>query len=386
MICFLYRPDPSVLRISRGFKRPHICTYKFTLRINSMARPLRICFPGASYHVFSRGNRKDPIFFSDRDRFYFIAKLNETLYKYGFILFGFCLMPNHYHLYFRTTAANLSIGIHQLNSSYSNWLKAKHKIVGHVFQGRFGAVLVDDASYALLLSAYIHLNPVRAKICSSPENYRWSSYLDLTGRRTRLVPGLDREFILRFLHEDQDLALPLYEQYVRDQINVASLKKHICKGIALGNEEFIRLLRAKISLKGNRREIAADFREESQPKKLDDIFNAIDRMFERTSNNGQATSQNKRTDEEKKDKEKNWVLKNRKIRNRIPRIKQMERDLAIYLAKKHCPLTIVEIGKPWNLDYGAVAQIVRRTEIRRREDPVFGMAVKKAEEILGGKY
>jgi len=102
-----------------------------------MARALRLAFEGARYHITSRGNRRENIFYSDSDKMVFIEKANETFNKYHFICYAYCLMDNHYHLFIKTPDANISEGMHNLNTSYTNWFKAEHNIVGSILQGRY---------------------------------------------------------------------------------------------------------------------------------------------------------------------------------------------------------------------------------------------------------
>jgi putative transposase len=116
-----------------------------------MARPVRIEFPGALYHITARGNKKENIFNSDRDRMVFLKILNETVTRYQFICYAYCLMPNHYHLMIETPNGNLSLGIRELNGVYAQKLNWAYKTVGHVFQGRFKAILVEKESYLLEL-------------------------------------------------------------------------------------------------------------------------------------------------------------------------------------------------------------------------------------------
>jgi len=352
-----------------------------------MARPLRFCLPGLSVHVYCRGNRKEPIFFSDRDRFVFLSKLRETLIKYGFICKAFCLMPNHYHLYLTMRQANLSAGIHCLNSSFSNWLKAKHKIIGHVFQGRFGSIIIDDAAYALFLSGYIHLNPVRAKICALPEDYCWSSYNDYFDRRKPLLPELDRETILHLLHPDIEKALPLYEKYVLDLMKVTNHRGFITRGIALGDEEFIGRVKAEYNLTGNRREHAAALRTDVLPKTMETISRALftvlgksaggvgkDAWQQERGENPDAARMMEKTNDTEEQSDMGEVGEDFSLG---------ERNLLIYLAKKYCALTLTEIARPWRLDYAAVAQIARRMERRRSADPATQRILLEAEKLLG---
>jgi len=161
-----------------------------------MARPLRISFENAFYHITARGIRRENIFYSDRDKHAFIDKMNETFEKYSFICYAYCLMDNHYHLFIKTPFANISEGMHYLNTSYANWFRAKYKLVGSVFQGRYKSIIVDGDSYAVVISAYIHLNPVRAGIVEYPGNYHFSSFLDYVGKRSPVVKRLDVSFIL----------------------------------------------------------------------------------------------------------------------------------------------------------------------------------------------
>jgi putative transposase len=161
-----------------------------------MARPLRLSFENAVYHIIARGNRKEDIFYSDRDRNVFLDKMNETFVKFSFICYANCLMDNHYHLFVKTPLANISEEMHNLNTSYANWFKAKHNIVGVVFQGRYKSILVDEDNYAIVVATYSHVNPVRGGLVKDIEKYKWSSYLDYIGKRKPMVERLDTSFVL----------------------------------------------------------------------------------------------------------------------------------------------------------------------------------------------
>jgi REP element-mobilizing transposase RayT len=140
-----------------------------------MARPLRIEFPGALYHVTSRGNARAPIFLGDPDRFDFLSILGEVVEQTRWQCHAYCLMPNHYHLLIQTPEANLSRGMRQLNGLFSQRVNRRHDRVGHLFQGRFKAILVERESHLFELARYVVLNPVRAAIARDPERYQWSS-------------------------------------------------------------------------------------------------------------------------------------------------------------------------------------------------------------------
>ncbi|HDS02417.1 MAG TPA: chromosomal replication initiator DnaA [Firmicutes bacterium] len=162
-----------------------------------MARPLRIEYEHALYHVMARGHRKENIFFSDKDRSIFLLKLEESLIKYSAILYCYCLMNNHYHLLLETPHANLSALMHYFNASYTNYIKAKYSLVGSLFQGRFKAILVENDSYLSTLSAYIHLNPLRARLTQDLNLYPWSSYLFYINETPH--PFLKKDLILNLL-------------------------------------------------------------------------------------------------------------------------------------------------------------------------------------------
>ena len=140
-----------------------------------MSRPLRIEYDNAFYHVIARGERREAIFTCPADKEKFLTKVGETAEKYQLLVHAYVLMDNHYHLLVETPRANLSQAMHYLNASYGNWFRRKYDIVGSVFQGRYKAILVEKDEYLKVLSAYIHLNPLRAGIVKEPSKYEYSS-------------------------------------------------------------------------------------------------------------------------------------------------------------------------------------------------------------------
>jgi putative transposase len=141
-----------------------------------MSRKPRVWFPGAIYHITSRGNRKAVIFYSKKDYEKYLSLLEETREKYPFILHAYCLMPNHIHLLLETIDTHIKEIMKMLHSNYAIYFNKRYDLVGHVFQGRYGAKLIDCVDYFSEASRYIHLNPVEASLASSPEQYQWSSY------------------------------------------------------------------------------------------------------------------------------------------------------------------------------------------------------------------
>jgi len=146
-----------------------------------MSRPLRIEFPGAFYHVTSRGNERKAIFYSDGDRLIFSDVLADVCRRFNWIVHAYCQMDNHYHLLVETPDGNLSKGMRHLNGVYTQRFNRKQNRIGHVFQGRYKAILVDKDSYLLELARYIVLNPVRARMLRSAEDWPWSSYRATAG-------------------------------------------------------------------------------------------------------------------------------------------------------------------------------------------------------------
>ncbi len=162
-----------------------------------MARPLRIQYAGALYHVTARGNERRPVFRDDVDRDLWMGQLASVAAHFRLRVFAYVLMRNHYHLLLETCEPNLSAAMRQLNGVYTQTFNRRHRRVGHLFQGRYQAIVVDKNSYLLELTRYIHLNPVRVGEVRDPELFAWSSASSYVGGR--LPPA--------FLHVDDVLAL-----------------------------------------------------------------------------------------------------------------------------------------------------------------------------------
>jgi REP element-mobilizing transposase RayT len=159
-----------------------------------MARKPRLHVPGGLYHVILRGNARQDVFFSPADRHFFYALLAEGVSRFGYRVHAFCLMSNHLHLALQAGEAGLSAGMQNLSFRYTRYLNARLGRVGHVFQGRFKAYLVDQDRYGLSLVRYIHLNPVRAKMVREPGAYRWSSHRAYLGEEA--LPWLTTDWVL----------------------------------------------------------------------------------------------------------------------------------------------------------------------------------------------
>ncbi|HEX2768023.1 MAG TPA: transposase [Geobacteraceae bacterium] len=182
-----------------------------------MARPLRIEYPGAFYHVTSRGNEQKDVFKSLRDRGKFLEYLESATTRYGAIIHAYCLMSNHYHLLLQTPGGNLSQIIRHINGAYTTYFNVKRKRAGHLFQGRFKAILVEADEYLVELSRYIHLNPVRVGIVERPEQYQWSSYPSYAGY-IKSPAWLRTGFILGCFTKRTKDAHKKYRTFVEDRL------------------------------------------------------------------------------------------------------------------------------------------------------------------------
>lgn len=180
-----------------------------------MARPLRIEYPGAFYHVTSRGNEQKDVFKSQRDREKFLEYLGSATERYGAVVHAYCLMSNHYHLLLETPVGNLSQIMRHINGAYTTYFNIKRKRAGHLFQGRYKAILVEFDEYALELSRYIHLNPVRAGIVTRPEEYRWSSYKSYIGREMAPL-WLKSKTLLDYFGKKPKETMKKYRSFVED--------------------------------------------------------------------------------------------------------------------------------------------------------------------------
>ena len=206
-----------------------------------MTRPLRIEFPGAIYHVTSRGNARRKIFLDDEDRQAFLATLAWVVERFGWICHAYCLMDNHFHLLIETPDPNLSRGMRQLNGVYTQGFNRRHRKVGHLFQGRFKAILVERDSYLLELARYVVLNPVRAKMLKAPEGYAWSSYRPTMGFDP-VPPGLSIDWLLSQFAKTKPVARRRYAAFVRAGVGQVSPWGNLKGQILLGSETFIEKL------------------------------------------------------------------------------------------------------------------------------------------------
>lgn len=212
-----------------------------------MARPLRLEYPGALWHVTNRGVEQRDIYLNDQDRLRFLRLLQKAIEDYRWQLFAYVLMSNHYHLFFRTPDTNLSLGMKDLDGDYASSFNVSHRRAGHLFQGRFKSHMVDSESYLLEVARYIVLNPVRARMVESPGQWKWSSYRATAGLVA--VPSwLDPNPILDYFNpSDRTVAMQDYREFVAAGVGQeASPWEHLIANAFLGAAAFLQKVEERI--------------------------------------------------------------------------------------------------------------------------------------------
>jgi putative transposase len=235
-----------------------------------MARPLRIEYDGALYHVTSRGNERKAIFKNDSDRTLFLDTLAQVNKRFHWICHAYCLMNNHYHLVIETPDGNLSTGMRQLNGIYTQAYNKRHGRIGHLFQGRFKGILVQKDSHLLEVCRYVVLNPVRAKTIKHPRLYHWSSY-GATAGTAQAHPCLTADEILSHFGQRKLVAQEKYRDFVKNGIESQSIWEELQAQSLLGVEGFAEGLRHLVSEKQQIREIPTGQRFAGRPT-LEKLF------------------------------------------------------------------------------------------------------------------
>ncbi len=317
-----------------------------------MARPLRITYEGAFYHVTARGNERRKIFLSRTDYEKFLSYLTDALHKYGVILHSYVLMANHYHLIVETPKANLSTFMHGLGSSYTTYFNLRRRRTGHLFQGRYKAFLIDVDSYLLELSRYLHLNPVRAGITARPEDYPYSSF------RAFVFPTEEtkvfRDLIWDMISGERKSAPRRYREFVESSLKEKSRSpfEEVYAGVILGKRSFIKGVLQKLKDQNLRK------LEISHRKALTSTLSDVDEIVHLLS--------------------VHFKVSKEKVISTYP-----YRAYGIYLSRKHTPCSNVEIAKYFGgLTYSAVTKIGTRLRERMKKDQRLRDEVRKLEEVL----
>ena len=300
-----------------------------------MARPLRIEYPGAYYHITSRGNERKAIFRDDQDRVKFLELLGRAVEEFYIRLHGYVLMSNHYHILLETPKGNLNRALRYINGVYTQSFNRRHRRVGHLFQGRYKAILVDKDSYLLELSRYVHLNPWRVKKSQDPFAYRWSSLAAYLGRVT--VPT--------WLTTIEVLS------YFGSKGKRGGYKEFVSHGMKSGFKTPWQEVRGQVVIG------SADFVEQVAAKYLrggTEIHGEGSRLREVVG---------VRPDTVLREVANYFGIKGEEIRKREQRYTEA-RYVTSYLLRRHCLMNLREIGDKVGLHYSAVGNAIR--QIRER--------------------
>ena len=238
-----------------------------------MGNELRLTYPGALLHVMSRGNERRATFRSDRDRRQYLELLGEAVERFCWILYTYALMPNHVHLFLQLTEDTFSKGMHWLNTNYSIYFNRRYARVGHFFQGRPKTRLVDENNYFLELLRYIALNPVNAKLCTSPESYEWSAHRALIGATTAPTWLATDDALIAFAPQ-RDVAQRLYKNFVDEGIGKVSSIAQFENQPYVGGKEWMAGVRAKLELRPRLDELTLRQRRVGRPT-MDEVITAV---------------------------------------------------------------------------------------------------------------
>jgi REP element-mobilizing transposase RayT len=302
-----------------------------------MARPLRIEYPGAFYHVTSRGNEQKAIFKNQKDREKFLSYLESAVVRYGAVIHAYCLMSNHYHLLLETPAGNLSRIMRHVNGAYTTYFNVKRGRAGHLFQGRYKAILVEADEYAAELSRYLHLNPVRAGMLSRPEEHQWSSYRYYIGQ-SEAPEWLKTDFLLDYFGGEGAPAKKGYRKFVEallDSEYDSPLKGAVASTI-LGSPAFVaEVTERNLGEHWDDRNLPAA--KELMPRPtLDEIIAMVE-----------AEAANEK----------------------------LLRNISIYCCQKYSGAKLKEIGERFGISDAAVSQASRRLALRAGKDQQLKQAI-----------
>ena len=335
-----------------------------------MARPLRIQYANACYHIMNRGDNRRPIFSSDRDYCFFIEKLSEYTETYNVEIYAYTLMVNHFHLYLCTPAANLTRFMQSLLTSYSMYRNKAEGTGGHVFQGRYKSVIVEHNRYALELSRYIHLNPIRTQQYKNLSfkdkrkilrNFQWCSYSSIIGLR-RCPEWLKRNSCYRIpgsLKEKQRD----YAEYVEEGLlqDIKHPMKNIALQSILGSDSFIDKIRRKYNSDTDKKDADCP-----QAKKLSSFMELKTLVKE--------VAAYYRVDRE--------VLFAKFRKNNEPR------QMLLFLSKKYCRgrYPLVELANTLGLTVNSFSSNTYKFQKLIRSDIDLRNRTKNLEKILGPRF
>jgi len=306
----------------------------------TMGRAWRIEFDGALYHLMSRGNDGQSIFLSDADRELFLTTTGEMSDRFDIDIFSYVLMPNHYHFLIRTNRANLIKAMHWLGTTYTRRFNNKNFKQGHLFQGRYKSILVQNDAYVIQLSCYIHRNPLRAKIVNRLIDYKWSSYRDYAyGKKG--PDWLSKSLILSYFHgPDQQIQYrKKVQKYAREE---ARLLEDIRQGFALGTQTFVETIRKRFLPDKPQKDLPAQ-RHLARDINLDELFAQSTNLLQ-------------------------LDIAKWKQAKRLHGADKNKRDLVVYLIWSKGLMTNEAIGKFFNMSYSAVSHCVKSFKDKMGKD------------------
>lgn len=314
-----------------------------------MPRPKRIHYEGAVYHVTSRGNERRKIVVDDTDRWQFVRILSEVIEAEKVICHAWVLMDNHYHLLLELPAANLSRAMWHLNGIYTQKFNKKHHRTGHLFQGRFKAIVVEKETYLKELCRYVVLNPVRAHMVKGPGDWKWSSYRATAGLE-RAEKWLETEWILGQFGRTPQQATKGYRQFVAEGIKKKeSPWEELYSRVYLGKEKFL----DKVHEVGKRHQSLDVPKYQKQVVKMEPekVLSKIAKEY------GEKVEE---------------ILKKGRRRKE-------SRDVAVYLLKTESGLSLKEIGRRIGVGFSAVGNQWSKVKRRMVEEKEFGRRVLKCK-------
>ena len=315
-----------------------------------MARPLRLEFPGALWHVLNRGVERRTIYLDDADRRAFLRLLQQSVTKSRWQLHAYVLMSNHYHLLFQTPEPTLSKGMKDLDGDYACYFNRRHSRTGHLFQGRFKSHLVDSESYMLEVARYVVLNPVRAFMVPAAGEWRWSSYRATAGLAA--VPSwLDPGPILdRFHPADRVRACAEYRDYIAAGGERESPWKNLVAQMLLGGAEFLEKMEERVRARTLSREHSVAQRR-FRAQTLDGIRTALDEVCGGDS----------------------------------ARPTRLARAAFVVLAERHTTSTNAEAGRRLGITGQAAGKLLRKSRERLESDPLLASLVEEVETMLSDR-
>ncbi|MFO7723946.1 MAG: transposase [Oceanipulchritudo sp.] len=319
-----------------------------------MARPLRIEYPDAWYHVMNRGRRGENIFADRTDYEIFLGVLQDSSVLFNGRFAAFCLMSNHYHILVQTPLGNLSRIMRHINGVYTQHYNRRHAVDGQLFRGRYKSVLVDADNHLLELLRYIHRNPVRADICNSVGDYPWSSHRAYVSKAEKWA-WVYQDFLLSMFSKIPGKAEKEYRKFVQHE-EPEEIKDFFSKTnlpSIMGSIDFVDWVKAKYYLAKKHDEVP---QAKDLAPTIQDIKRAVGLAYRTNMKELETTRRGRKSE---------------------------PRNVAIYLARMHSSLTLEEIGKNFNyIKYSSVSNIVRKVKKQLSADHQFSQKVAFIEQRL----